>query len=240
MKGKMPHNLHDYGNKPADYGSVTSNRAGIFENRVGALLENLEKQALVEEEAQLLDVGASIGTFIHIARSNGLNAYGVEPSMHGSVSARSNGLIVPQGKAEALPYKNEVFDIVHAHHVFEHLEDPFIAAKEVLRVLKPGGLLFIEVPNQFDNIMFRRDIWLKRVPQRQRNIRSIHHLWFFSRKTVRKLLEQAGFTEIKVYDTYGWPPKGWRAPFTILTRIIGYFFFGGYFLSAYGFKSREV
>ena len=45
------------------------------------------------------------------------------------------------GDAHALPFRDGVFDRVLAFNVFEHLRDPRAAAREILRVLKPGGAL---------------------------------------------------------------------------------------------------
>jgi len=47
------------------------------------------------------------------------------------------------GDAHRLPFRNGIFDCVFAFNVFEHLENPRLAAAEILRVLKKGGSLFI-------------------------------------------------------------------------------------------------
>lgn len=46
-----------------------------------------------------------------------------------------------QGDVRELPYGNGVFDLVMTAHVLEHLVDPQVAINEMVRVLKPGGLL---------------------------------------------------------------------------------------------------
>ncbi len=46
-----------------------------------------------------------------------------------------------QGDVRALPYDDGVFDLVMSAHVLEHLVDPGVALGEMVRVLKPGGLL---------------------------------------------------------------------------------------------------
>jgi predicted SAM-dependent methyltransferase len=50
------------------------------------------------------------------------------------------------GLGECLPFKDNVFDAIHSNAVLEHVKDPFSCAKEMMRVLKPGGELMCCVP----------------------------------------------------------------------------------------------
>lgn len=52
-----------------------------------------------------------------------------------------------QAAATALPYGNESFDFVFSFHVFEHIDDPETALAEIVRVLRPGGGLFLMFPH---------------------------------------------------------------------------------------------
>jgi SAM-dependent methyltransferase len=47
---------------------------------------------------------------------------------------------------QSLPFKDECFDAVISMDVLEHVTDPFAAAREISRVLKPGGVLYIDLP----------------------------------------------------------------------------------------------
>lgn len=49
--------------------------------------------------------------------------------------------------AEKLPFENEKFDLVICHTVLEHVNDVEKVIKEMYRVLKPGGLIYLEAPN---------------------------------------------------------------------------------------------
>lgn len=88
--------------------------------------------------------------------------------------------------------------------VFEHLWDPLSAAKELYRVLEPGGVLVASVPN-FGYFPWRFNAFLRaRVPlepepggDRYRGV----HIRFFSLLMFRRLLQDAGFKEVKIY---GW------------------------------------
>jgi ubiquinone/menaquinone biosynthesis C-methylase UbiE len=48
-----------------------------------------------------------------------------------------------------LPYSDDYFDFIVMQHVLEHLEKPIPAIAQVLRILKPGGRVFIEVPSNY-------------------------------------------------------------------------------------------
>ena len=50
------------------------------------------------------------------------------------------------GVAEVLPFKDDSFDVVLSYAVLEHVKQPFVAAREIIRVLKPGGVLRVQVP----------------------------------------------------------------------------------------------
>jgi SAM-dependent methyltransferase len=55
--------------------------------------------------------------------------------------------VIEPGKP--LPYADNNFDIVFARSVFEHIEDPEWLARELLRIVKPGGLIAASTPNKF-------------------------------------------------------------------------------------------
>jgi len=70
----------------------------------------------------------------------------IEPNIDGVLpEARS---LVRAGTATALDAPDGCFDIVYCYHVLEHIDEPAIALREIRRVLKTDGTLFIGVPNK--------------------------------------------------------------------------------------------
>lgn len=235
LQGIIPKALADYGSKGYNYATVEELRINDFTNRI-VIFNKIFKE---EQSRTLLDVGTSGGALLDVASKSGWKVQGIEPFLEDVKKCQAKGHDVVQGYAESLPYADNTFDVVHTSHVFEHLEDPLLAAREAYRVLKPGGLLFIEVPNQLDNFGFHRDMFLRNVKQRKRDIASIHHLWFFGKGTLRQLYQRAGFTTIRVVNKHHKTFGGWRLPFSLLSKALSNLFYGTYIIRGFGFKPKN-
>ena len=53
---------------------------------------------------------------------------------------------------KSLPYPNDSFDVIYCRFVFEHVQEPHAVAAELMRVLRPGGLLAALTPNKYGYI----------------------------------------------------------------------------------------
>ncbi len=64
-----------------------------------------------------------------------------------------------------LPYEDDAFDIISSMHVVEHVKDVQLYIRELCRVLKPGGIIFIDYPNRFYPIEQHTGIkWIHLLP----------------------------------------------------------------------------
>lgn len=96
---------------------------------------------------RFLDVGCGGGSYLYRLKQWGWNVYGVEPSAAGAAQARSLGLNVYQGQIEEAGFPDSFFDVVRLNHVLEHLTDPHGTMREIRRILKPDGMVYLTVPN---------------------------------------------------------------------------------------------
>ena len=99
-----------------------------------------------EQNLNILDVGCGTGANLEMLSEFG-NAEGVDVSAEALSFCQARGLEkVKLGAAEALPYKNNSFDLVTGLDVVEHLDDDVGGLKEMRRVLRPDGRALLFVP----------------------------------------------------------------------------------------------
>jgi SAM-dependent methyltransferase len=102
----------------------------------------------VSPDSMILDYGCGNATYLSYFRDQGAHVSGTEVSLNAVRASIARGLDVHYIEHfDQLPFARETFDIVYLMQVFEHLRDPHAALREIHRVLKPGGLLYIAVPN---------------------------------------------------------------------------------------------
>lgn len=107
-------------------------------------LRGLTRTGVVPGRA--LDIGAAAGGNTRVLRRHGWRPVALEYSPDGARVARDRGLTVVRGDATNLPAGPGAFDLVTAFDVVEHIEDDYLAAAEIRRVLRPGGTLLVTVP----------------------------------------------------------------------------------------------
>ena len=112
-----------------------------------------KKIFLAMPDPVVLDLGCAAGWNMSRFRQYGRSSYGIDvvpervelAAYHGPVAIAS-GL--------QLPFANETFDIIYIQHVLHHIGDVTQALNEVVRCLKPGGVLFL-VETTEDNPIIR-------------------------------------------------------------------------------------
>lgn len=148
------------------------------------------------QPAQLLDVGCATGLFLNTMRQYDWQVTGVELSPYASEYARRTfGLEVITGTLESAQLPNNAFDVVTLWDVLEHVVDPKITLKEISRILKPGGLLALSLPNPtaFEASLFGAS-WVGWDRPR--------HLHLFTPAILKNYLQDAGF-QLEAIESLG-------------------------------------
>ncbi len=140
---------------------------------------------------RLLEIGVGHGAFLNFARQHGWTVTGIDVSRYAASYVQDHfGIPVTCGTLEDAALADGAVDLVHLSHVLEHLENPLSTLAEIRRVLRPGGLLAIEVPNELENLYVSLHRALGRVKPYPV---PCTHVCFFTARTLRQMLSAAAF-----------------------------------------------
>lgn len=94
-----------------------------------------------------LDVGCSAGYVLAAGKSLGLHPTGIDYAAFAAGLAQQRGFSSAAASLTELPFRDASFDILTAKHTLEHVRTPRQALFEITRVLRPGGVALIVVPD---------------------------------------------------------------------------------------------
>ncbi len=99
----------------------------------------------------ILDLGCGRGGFCHSAFMRGLNVYGADFSVTALKDAESlnNNINFVPADAANLPFRDKFFDYVVCLGSFEHFTDKVAVLREIKRILKDNGKVFMFLPNSY-------------------------------------------------------------------------------------------
>ena len=166
-----------------DYISHTDGKRSLFEKAYHFIKNIALKNKLSfindlqKSKGNLLDIGAGTGDFLLVAKQNGWNAIGIEPSEKAKAIAQQKGVELKSNLSE---FQDHSFDLITMWHVLEHVPNLENQIKELQRLLKPNGSIVIAVPNfkSFDADYYKEFWAAYDVPR---------HLWHFSKTAIQKL-----------------------------------------------------
>jgi SAM-dependent methyltransferase len=135
---------------------------------------------------KLLDIGTAAGAFVAAATRRGWQAEGCEPNRWlADWGSRHYGITIRQGSVFEQPYEDGSFDVVTLWDVIEHTLDPREMLNKCRALLKPGGILVVNYPDIGS--------WIARALGRRWLFLTSVHLYYFDRRTIRRMLESTGF-----------------------------------------------
>jgi len=157
------------------------------------------------ENRSILDVGCGFGYFLESAYEHGWQTYGVEIADAAVQNARRRvkGANIFHGSLKDANYPDESFDVITLWDVLVMVDRPFEEVKECYRILRQRGKIGIRVRN----VLFHEMIYLlyapfSRVASRLKlKAPYVFHQYNFSDKSLRLLLDRAGFRPIRITNS---------------------------------------
>ncbi|MDD3859916.1 MAG: class I SAM-dependent methyltransferase [Bacteroidales bacterium] len=147
------------------------------------------------KSGKLYDIGVGWGHFLYTAKLMGFEASGVEISelMH-HYATNDLKLDVVHDNFFNLDLPADNWDVATMWDVLEHINEPDKAIEKVHGILKTGGYFVLQVP-QIDSKVARKQ-------KENWSMMSIEHINYFSKKSIKTLLEAKGFEVVKYKSSY--------------------------------------
>lgn len=139
---------------------------------------------------RLLDFGCGDGALLRVARTFGMAPIGVDMSASRSEDARREGLVILPDLDALSGSDPAPFDAIVLSQVLEHLSDPAALLDSLRARLKPGGVLFVAVPNT-DGVEVPRDFHQFTLVQ------PVEHINAFTPASLRAIMARHGFTPVR-------------------------------------------
>jgi len=203
-----------------------------FERKDELLAQYDGEVATLEREVggpgALLELGSAGGFFLEAARRRGWRTSGVELSpVAARYSKEELGLEVFEGLLADAPYAPASFDVAVADNVLEHTTDPSAVLADLARLLRPGGHLLVVVPTYVNSLYFRLLLTLGRLvpagllggpllrilkldPEHDGGFP--YHILEFDRRTLERLVREAGFEVRSSLGSVPFPAHLFKAP----------------------------
>lgn len=152
-------------------------------------------------KGRVLDIGCGSGRFLLALRHSGWDVAGLELNDDTATSARNvHGLMVETSLGA---FTDNSFDLITITHVLEHIREPRQMLRDCQRLLKPGGVIAVAVPNiESWQAYLTKGYWF--------HLDLPRHLWHFSEKWLSNELADSGFDQLAVrrldlaHNIFGW------------------------------------
>lgn len=188
----LPKQLDEYYNGPY---VVPSYQEKKVKRKAQKIFSYLKRQDV--KKGNLLDIGASHGFFLNIAKQNGFTPHGIELDKRACAIAKKRFNIKIENKLleeSSFAKKKNYFDVIVMLDVLEHVPDPNLIIKTAYALLKKDGLFILTMPNgNATEMKLFKKYWEWSSPPA--------HIYYFTPKSIKKIFTKNKFT-LRFLQTY--------------------------------------
>jgi 2-polyprenyl-3-methyl-5-hydroxy-6-metoxy-1,4-benzoquinol methylase len=170
----------------------------MLENECQKRINVLEKLKCIKKNSNFIDIGGGTVDFVKLLsdKYHDIHLSILEPSVSriNNVKVENNITKINHFLDEKYAEENkECFDVVTSFHVIEHVLDPTSFVKNCYMLLKPGGILCIEMPNQNNHLIelseyYKNNVWYCK-----------SHISYFNVETFKMILSKLNIVNYEFY-----------------------------------------
>lgn len=183
-----------------DYFSTLNSRSSAYDQWLRARYSEMlgVSRQLLPGMRTALDVGCGQGEFLAFLVEHAVEAEGLETSVRYSADCRARGLKVHTGPSTELENRPVRYDLVSCLHVLEHLAHPDELLRSLRNLARPGGLIYIELPNELNAWRSRVKRMLGKPASTPEGRARTGHRQCFSDRSIRRLAVKNGCEILRV------------------------------------------
>lgn len=188
--------------KPFNYGAVTTE---YLQRNITRTLQNQQYRNTYEKTVELLrekgttnrvllDIGAGNSILAVLYQHEGWRCVVVEPNAEAADFLRKHRLdVIERYVYDMTQFADDTFDFINLRFVLEHIVNPIKMIQEICRVLKPGGVFRVCVPNDFSvgQLAYHEYVGNDEIPW----VATPDHINYFTFESMNRLLERCGLLE---------------------------------------------
>jgi 2-polyprenyl-3-methyl-5-hydroxy-6-metoxy-1,4-benzoquinol methylase len=136
-------------NNTIGYSDINNYNKIALEKKINLIFTLISKYFDIRCQSTILVAGCGNGAEAKII-ANKYNSvtYGIDISYENNQDNYGDNLYIQKQDVTHMNFRNSMFDLVYSYHVLEHVNNPQLAIKEMHRVMRIGGILFIGFPNR--------------------------------------------------------------------------------------------
>jgi 2-polyprenyl-3-methyl-5-hydroxy-6-metoxy-1,4-benzoquinol methylase len=167
------------------------------------IIKILSEESGSLKDKTILDLGCSVGVITKELAKTALFAVGVDIDKHAiSLAKKSGNMAILFSDGSWLPFKSNAFDVVCCNQVIEYVNCKEMLAKEIHRVLKPGGVCYLgAVNNLFTSILNKSANYGQ--PCFYWNLKKIFRMFHVEDRTPKILKDSNGYLVENMPNCFG-------------------------------------
>lgn len=175
----------------------------VYLEFINILKKNLQSRGATLEGKRVLDIGCYTGIFLELLQEEGADVYGLELQKEAVKIANEKlpGKVI-QADVSSYNFPLKKYDIITLLGIVEHVPDPILLIKNAYKLLKKGGIIFIQTPNSSSFLAkIAGKYWPPYSP--------IEHIHLFSEKSLQLALTINGFDNVSSQMSWKKLPVGY-------------------------------